>query len=568
MLKRILPFLLPLTTLLPAAEFKVEGNAFVLEGQSFQIRSGEMHYSRVPRGEWRNRIRMAKAMGLNTVSTYVFWNYHETKRGEFDFTGEKDVAEFVKLIGEEGMKAIVRPGPYVCAEWDLGGLPAWLLAEPGMNLRSTDPRFLEPAKAWMKRMGEMLQPLSVAKGGPVLMVQLENEYGNFGKDAAYLTELERALRSGGYTGLIFTADGASPGTLRNGGLPDVLKAANFGGNAESAFRALKEVSPSQPAFTAEFWVGWFDQWERPHHFIGSQEKMKDFEFLMRTGASFNLYMFHGGSTRGLWSGANREDGYRPTTDCYDYSAPLDEAGRPTEKYEVMRWTIQRSLKEEKLPEVPKTPAPASIGSLEFKERLSLPDALPKAMETGAPKTMESLGQSTGFLLYRTEVEGPLDGELALGQVKDRVHVMLDGAVLGISGRSTKTGAVSVKIPEGTHKLDLLVENMGRINYGSFMHGERKGLEGPLKLGEKELGPFEHVCLPMQEVPSGKWRESRMAKSPASSRFSKHASRSASRWIPFWISAASVEASSGSTATTWAATGRPARRARSSRPAAG
>jgi beta-galactosidase len=463
---------------------------------------------------------MAKAMGLNTVCTYVFWNYHETKRGEFDFTGERDVAEFVRIIGEEGMKAMVRPGPYVCAEWDLGGLPAWLLAEPGVRLRSADPRFLEPAKAWMKRMGEMVRPLSVARGGPVLMVQLENEYGNFGEDAAYLAELERALRSGGYEGMIFTGDGASAGTLRKGGLPGVLKAANFGRNAESAFRALKEVSPGQPAFTAEFWVGWFDQWERPHRMIASREKMKDFEFLMRTGASFNLYMFHGGSTRGLWSGANREDGYRPTTDGYDYSAPLDESGRPTEKYEAMRWTIQRSLKGEKLPDVPKMPPTAGIGTLAFTERLGFLEALPGSVETGAARTMEALGQSTGFLLYRTGIEGPLEGELALGAVKDRVHVILNGEVLGISGRSTKNGKIPVKIPAGSHRLDLLVENMGRINYGSFMNDERKGLEGPLTLGGRELGPFEHVCLPMQVPPAAEWQEIKEGEKPGRLTFLK------------------------------------------------
>lgn len=505
MLKRFLSLLLPLSTLLPAADFKVEGNSFVLDGKPFQIRSGEIHYPRVPRAEWRSRIRMAKAMGLNTVCTYVFWNLHETKRGEFDFAGEKDVSEFVKVCGEEGMKAIVRPGPYVCAEWDLGGLPAWMLAEPGVQLRSTDPRFLDPAKAWMKRMGEMLQPLSVAKGGPVLMVQLENEYGNFGKDAGYLKEMETAFRSGGYTGTLFTADGASAGALRNGGLPGMLKAANFGGGAESAFRKLKDVAPEQPAFTAEFWVGWFDQWEKPHHFIDSQEKMADFEFLMRTGASFNLYMFHGGSTRGLWTGANWADRYRPTTDCYDYAAPLDESGRPTEKYDAMRWTIQRALKNEKLPEVPKLPAPASIGEIRLTEYCRLLDALPKGETSATLRTMEELGQSTGFLLYRTTVEGPLEGELALGQVKDRVHVFLDGAVLGLSGRSTRNPAVPVKLPAGSHKLDLLMENMGRINYGKFMNDERKGLAGPITLGGKDLGPFEHIGLPMQEPPTGTYQ---------------------------------------------------------------
>jgi beta-galactosidase len=506
MFKRFFLLLLPLSSLLPADEFKMEGNSFALEGRPFQIRSGEIHYSRIPRVGWRNRIQMAKAMGLNTVCTYVFWNYHEVKRGQLDFTGEKDVAEFVRLCGEEGMKAIVRPGPYVCAEWDLGGLPAWLLADPGIRLRSTDPRFLEPAMDWMKRMGAMLQPLSVAQGGPVLMVQIENEFGFFGSETPYLEEMQRALRAGGYQGMVFTCDGGGDDKLRRGGLAGVLKAANFGGRAESHFAALRRVSPEQPDFTAEFWVGWFDQWGRPHHLVNSHTKLADLEWMMRTGASFNLYMFHGGTTRGLWTGANWDGRYRPSTDCYDYSAPLDESGRPTEKYHAFRSTIQAALKNEKLPEIPKLSSTASIGSIELKEQCRLLDSLPKGAPATTPQTMEALGQGTGMIAYRASVEGPLEGTLPLGEVKDRVYVLLDGKLLGISGRSTNGEAIPVKVPTGTHQLDLIVENMGRINFGQKISEERKGLPGPLSLGGKELGPWEQVGLPLQEPVNGSYEE--------------------------------------------------------------
>lgn len=489
-----------------ATDFRTEGTQFMLDGKPLQIRSGEIHYARVPKAEWRNRIQMAKAMGLNTICTYVFWNLHETKKGEFDFSGEKDVAGFIKLCGELGMHAIVRPGPYVCAEWDLGGLPAWLLAEPGIHLRSTDPRFLDPAKAWLKRMGAMLQPLSVAQGGPVLMVQLENEYGFFGSDSEYLDELQRALRAGGYQGMLFTSDGASAETLRAGGRPDILKAANFGRGAESAFQNLRKASPGQPDFTAEFWVGWFDQWQRPHQWIDSREKLLDFEWMMRHGASFNLYMFHGGTTRGLWTGANWEGRYRPITSSYDYLAPLDESGRPTAKYCDFRSVIQNALKGEKLPDIPNIPATASVGTIPLTEQCRLVDAIPEGHTNSTLQTMEDLGQSTGFLLYRTILEGPAEGELALGQVKDRVHVLLDGTLLGISGRSTKVAAVSLKIPEGKHRLDLLVENMGRINFGKFMQDERKGLTVPVVFNGKDLGPLEQVGLPMQVPPDGTYQE--------------------------------------------------------------
>jgi len=497
---------LSLTFLVNASDFRVEDSAFKLDGHQFQIRSGEMHYPRIPKEEWTSRIQMAKAMGLNTISTYVFWNLHEAKKGEYDFSGDKDIAAFVKLCGESGMKVIVRPGPYVCAEWDLGGLPAWLLAEAGIQLRSTDPRFLEPAKAWMKRMGEMLQPLSVAKGGPVLMVQLENEYGNFGGDAAYLEELQKALRSGGYQGLVYTADGASEKALTRGGRPGILKAANFGGQAKQAFDVLQTVRPGQPNFTAEFWVGWFDQWQRPHHFINPSDKLPDFEWMMKTGASFNLYMFHGGTTRGLWTGANWESRYLPTTCCYDYSAPLDESGRPTEAYHAFRSVIQSSLKTEKLPVVPKLPGTASIGTITLTGQCPLIDAMPEGEPSASLKTMEELGLTTGCILSRTTVEGPLEGELSLGALKDRVEVLLDGVLQGVSGRSTSGAAVSLKIPEGKHRLDLLVENMGRINYGSFMNEERKGLTAPVQLGGKDLGPFTQVGLPLQEPPKATYQE--------------------------------------------------------------
>lgn len=489
-----------------AADFRIERSTFQLAGKPFQIRSGEIHYSRVPKEEWRSRILMAKAMGLNTITTYVFWNLHEQKRGVYDFSGDKDLVAFVKLCDESGMHAIVRPGPYVCAEWDLGGLPAWLLAERGVKLRSMDPRYLEPTKAWMKKMGGLLQPLSVSQGGPLLMVQVENEFGSFGSDSGYLDALEAALRSGGYKGTVFTCDTAAEKTLRDGGLPGGLKAANFGGGAEMAFKNLQKVNPGQPNLNMEFWVGWFDQWGRPHHVIEPQEKLGDLEWMMRTGASFNLYMFHGGTTRGLWTGANWESRYRPTTCSYDYSAPLDESGRPTAKYHAFRSVIQSNLKEEILPEVPPVSGTGNIGQIRLTEQCRLMTAVPPGKANAVLETMETLSQSTGFILYRTTVQGPVEGELALGAVKDRVYMMMDGKLQGISGRSTKGEPVVLKVPDGSHQLDLLVENMGRINFGPRMLEERKGLENPIRFNGKELGPFQQVGLPMQVPPLGKFEE--------------------------------------------------------------
>lgn len=498
-----------------AADFKVEGTSFLLDGKPFQMRSGEIHYSRVPKEEWRNRIRMAKAMGLNTICTYVFWNFHETRRGEYDFSGEKDVAAFVKLCGEEGMQAIVRPGPYVCAEWDLGGIPAWLLAEPGIKLRTTDPRFLDPAKAWMKHMGGMLQPLSIANGGPLLMVQVENEYGHFGDDPKYMDALYQALRSGGYQGIVFTSGGPSQMMLQNGALPGQLNAVNFGSGAEYAFGKLRHYCPTQPDFTAEFWVGWYDQWELHHHKISPNERIADLEWMMNQRASFNIYMFHGGTTRGLWAGGDFEGRYRSITCCHDWDSPLDESGRPTEKYHAFRAVIQKTLGNEKLPEIPKMAPPGTVGDIRLTEQRSLLESVPSGPVSTRLSTMEDMGQITGFLLYRTRISGPVTGELTLGEIKDRVYVVLNGKLLGVSGRTTNRATVPLKVPSGDHRLELLVENMGRISYGQFIPTEKRGLEAPVRLAGRELGPFETIGLPMQMPPGGIYQDFKKAETHGS-----------------------------------------------------
>ncbi|QJE95721.1 glycoside hydrolase family 35 protein [Luteolibacter luteus] len=490
-----------------AGEFEVSGDKFVLDGKPFQIRSGEIHYSRVPASEWRSRIQMARAMGLNTICTYVFWNYHETKKGEFDFSGEKDVAQFIRICGEEGMKAIVRPGPYVCAEWDLGGIPAWILAERGVKLRTTDPRYLEPAKAWMKKMGAMIEPFTAAKGGPVIMVQLENEYGNTIKnDRQYLLDLQTAIRGGGYTGMLFTCDSAFPEALTKGSIPGLVKAVNFGDRAENAFRQLETANPGQPSFTAEFWVGWFDQWQRGHMRGDTRQKSAELAWMMEKGASFNLYMFHGGSTRGMWAGANFESRYYPTTCGYDYDAPLDESGRPTAKYNAFRQIIGNRLKDEKLPELPVMKPAGSVGSIQLDEVADLSSAITTTKCEDALPSMEEAGLGNGFILYRGNVEGPVETTLDLGKVKDRVYVMVDGGLIGIGGRSTQTGGVPMKIDAGNHQIDFLVENMGRVNYGS-MDEERKGLEAMPDLGGATFSNVSYGLVPATSPPAANFTKS-------------------------------------------------------------
>jgi beta-galactosidase len=489
-----------------AGTFEVGQKQFLLDGKPFQIRSGEIHYSRVPAAEWRNRIRMAKAMGLNTICTYVFWNYHEAKPGEFDFSGEKDVVQFIRICGEEGMKAIVRPGPYVCAEWDLGGIPAWILADKGVKLRTTDARYLNPAKEWLKRMAAMIEPLSVPRGGPVIMVQLENEYANLGADREYLQALQSALRSGGYSGTLFTSDGAIASALQQGGLPGALKAVNFGRDAAGAFRELGSIAPGQPLFSAEFWVGWFDQWQRPHHRVNLREKCEALDWMMKHGASFNLYMFHGGTTRGMWTGANWDGRYRPTTCGYDYDAPLDESGRPTEKYHAFRGIIGDSLskKGELVADVPAVAAAGPIGSIELKEWADPLSGLEMRELEGSLPTMEDLGQTNGFILYRGSVEGSPEASCDLSTVKDRVSVLVDGKLAGTGGRSADSKPIVTIAGPGIHRIDLLVENMGRLNFGK-MNEERKGLEAIPRLANGVAALTHYGLVPAERVPRGDFK---------------------------------------------------------------
>jgi len=483
------------------AGFSATPDAFLLDDQKLPIRSGEIHYCRVPRTDWASRIAMARALGLNTVSTYVFWNLHERLPGEFDFGQHQDIVGFLSACKEAGMHAIVRPGPYVCAEWDLGGLPGWLLAEPSVKLRSTDPRFLEPAKRWMRKVGELIAPLSAEQGGPILMVQLENEFGAYGANAEYLRAIEGALREGGYGGKVFTCDGASVQALRNGGLEGIMRAVNFGRDAPRAFATLEQVAPGQPRFTAEHWIGWFDQWGKPHQVVATRTKAADLEWMMKNGVSFNMYMFHGGTTRGFWTGANWEGWHRPTTTSYDYAAPLDESGRPTPKYHAFRSIITNYLPKGSVPDVPDFKPPGTIGRLVLTEQRALLASVPSGEVMESPVTMERLGQTSGFVVYRTTINGPVEAPLVLGDVKDRAYVIVGGSPVGIAGRSVERNAVELSLGPGSHRLDILVENMGRINYGTVMNDERKGLAAPARLGDREISRFEHISLPLDTPPA-------------------------------------------------------------------
>ena len=329
--------------------FAIGTNDFLLDGRPFQIRCGEIHAARVPPEYWRHRLQMARAMGLNTVCAYLFWNLHEPQPGQFNWSGQADVAEFCRLAQQEGLWVILRPGPYSCAEWEMGGLPWWLLKDPAMRFRTREPQFMDPARRYLQEVGRVFGPLQITQGGPILMVQVENEYGFYGKDAQYMGELRQALLDAGFNVPLFACNPKEH--LKDGWRPDLFPVVNFGSDPAGAFQALREILPRGPLMCGEFYPGWFDTWGAVHHTGNTARYLADLEYMLKAGASFSIYMAHGGTTFGLWAGADRP--FKPDTSSYDYDAPISEAGWPTEKFFQTRELFAKHLLPgEAIPEPP------------------------------------------------------------------------------------------------------------------------------------------------------------------------------------------------------------------------
>ena len=473
---------------------------FLLNGKPFQIISGSMHYARVPREYWRDRLEKARAMGLNTITTYVFWNLHESTPGHYDFSGQKDIAEYVRIAQEEGLHVILRPGPYVCAEWDLGGYPAWLLADTGTVLRSTDPRFTKPAERWLDRLGKELVPLLASHGGPIIAVQVENEYGSFGSDKAYLEWQRAALVHAGFTNvLLYTADG--PSELPNGTLPDLPAVVNFGpGDADSAFAQLARFRPGEPLMSGEYWAGWFDQWGRPHNTTNAAQQTRELSWMLDRGYSVNMYMFHGGTTWGFMNGANIDGGhYHPQTTSYDYDAALDESGRPTAKYYAFRDAIAKATGVTP-PPVPATPPPIVVPAFTLGAAASLWSTLGTKVHVERPRGMETFGQSYGYILYRTSVAAGASGELVIRDVRDYAQVYVNGALAGTLDRRLGQDSMPLSVPAGG-RLDILVENTGRVNFAKPLRTEEKGITHSVTLAGAELTGWDVYPLPMASTPA-------------------------------------------------------------------
>ncbi|MGD0457588.1 MAG: beta-galactosidase family protein [Terriglobia bacterium] len=481
-----------------ARTFGYKGEHFLLDGEPLLLISGEMHYPRVPRPYWRDRMRKMRALGLNTLCTYVFWNLHEPELGKFDFTGNLDVAAYLRMAQEEGLWVMLRPGPYICTEWDFGGLPSWLLSTPDLKVRTTDPRFLKAAEKYLQQVGEQLAPLQITRGGPIIMVQVENEYGSFGNDHDYMNAIRRIIRDAGFEVTLYTADG--PENLEGGTLPDLPAGVNFGqGDPAAEFAKFAGFRQGVPRMCTEYWDGWFDHWGEEHHTTSPEGAARGLDWMLSRGISASLYMVHGGTSWGFMSGANFDGTYQPDISSYDYDAPLDEAGRPTRKFFLMREVIKKYLPTgAPLPELPAPLPMIEIPPFELREAAALPGPLGKPVLSEQPKTMEDLGQPYGFVLYRKRLAKRVKARLEIKGVRDYAVVLQGARRLGVLDRRLKQESLEVDL-EGGEPLDILVENMGRVNFGPRLVDDRKGIVGQVTLAGSELSGWENYPLPMTDL---------------------------------------------------------------------
>lgn len=484
----------------------VSGGHFVLDGKPVQIISGSIHYARVPPQYWRARLEMAKAMGLNAISVYAFWNVHEPRPGQWDFSGQYNVAKFLRIAQQVGLYVILRPGPYACAEWSFGGYPAWLLKDPSMRVRSLDPAYLHAAQSYLDHLGQQLKPLLWTNGGPIIAVQVENEYGSFGHNKAYLEAVKHMIIKAGLGSVaLYTADG--PG-LWGGSLPELPEAIDVGpGSVQNGFKKLLAFRPhSRLMYVAEYYPGWFDSWGEPHH--GSApiaQQLKDLGWILSHGYSVNLYMFHGGTDWGFLNGANgNAKKYEPETTSYDYSAPLNEAGDPTPDYYALRKLFRQYAPGKSLPPVPATVPLIHVAPFGLPLSASLWKNLPAPHDSQTPLDFSQFDLQAGYMLYRTQIHGPVKGVLDIGGARDYDVVYVNGHKVATLDRRLNQHEVTLDISGPVARLDILVEDTGRINYGPLFPTDRKGLIYPVLLNGKPLRGWENYPMRLEQVPSLHW----------------------------------------------------------------
>lgn len=483
--------------------FEFKGTSFYKDGEPYTVVSGAMHYWRIVPEYWEDRMKKLKACGFNTLETYIAWNLHERTEGSFDFSGNLDVVRYIEIAESLGLNVIIRPGPYICSEFDFGGLPSWLLSYPNIRLRCNDPKYLEKVRPYYRELLTRIAPHQCTKGGGVIMVQIENEYGSYGNDKEYLRAVAAMYREYGLDCLLFTSDGPTYWMLNGGTLPEYLCVANFGSRPQEAFRTLSDFRPDQPSMCGEFWCGWFDHWGEKHHTRTAEDTVKDMTAMLDMGASLNFYMFHGGTNFGFTNGANHTDTeYQPTVTSYDYCSPLSEAGDLTPTYYAVKDVLTKWSGRTCDIEVSNSPK-GVYGRVKLDRTASLfdnLDAIGKRTHAAAPLTMEEIGQDFGYILYSTTLFGPFEEqELLFGEIHDRAHIFLNGKLVGIKERTGRNDSVRIKLGKcETARLDILVENCGRVNYGVKLF-DKKGIIDGARLGQMFHFGWDITSLTMDDL---------------------------------------------------------------------
>ena len=481
-------------------------NQFYLDGNPFRIVSGTIHYFRVVPEYWEDRLKKLRAAGFNCVETYTCWNLHERKEGKFDFEGGLDIARFVRTAKDLGLYVILRPGPYICAELEFGGLPSWLLTYQKMHLRCYDEEFLSKVSRYYKELFGQLRPYFGENGGNIIAVQVENEYGSFGNDKEYLRAVAKIYEENDVRELYFTSDGPTQLMLTGGTLPEYLATANFGSHVKESFGALREFRPGQPAMCTEYWNGWFDHWYEAHHLREGDDTAKTMEEMLADGGSVNMYMFHGGTNFGFTNGSNYDNGIMPTVTSYDYDAPVSECGDLTPKYFAVKEVVEKYLG--KAPEIHVENLPKkAYGPVTLTQAAPMFQNLPEPVSCAHTKTMEELGQDFGFVLYETTVKGPCEeSEIVIEGLHDRAIIYVDGKKMGVQERTGKRDdSVRLGLKAGeTAKLSLLVENLGRVNYGPKLRDEKGILQG-VKVGYQFQFGWKMYSLPCDDLSGLQYR---------------------------------------------------------------
>lgn len=466
--------------------FEVGNKTFLLDGKPFIVKAAEVHYARIPREYWEHRIQMCKALGMNTLCIYIFWNAHEPEEGVYNFEGNYDIAEFVRLAQKNGMYVIVRPGPYVCAEWEMGGLPWWLLKKNDIKLRDLDPYFMESVKRFESKVAEQLVPLTVQNGGPIIMVQVENEYGSYDQNKPYVSEVRDCLRSLGWDKTVmFQCDWSSNFQLN--GLDDLQWTMNFGtgANVLKEFKKLEELRPNSPKMCSEFWSGWFDGWGYAHETRPAKDMVDGLQTMLDNNISFSLYMTHGGTSFGQWAGAN-VPGYKPDCTSYDYDAPINEQGAATEKYYELRNMLQK-YSDTKLPAVPKAKPIISVPEFMFTQMAPLFENLPASVKREHVVNMEAMNQGWGSMIYSCSLpKTDMPSVIRLNELRDFATIFVDGKYIGKLYRGDKEEAIQIPATKEGAKLEIFVEAMGRINYSKLIN-DRKGITESVELITKSNG---------------------------------------------------------------------------------